>query len=356
MERLILFFLTLIILSGCTAFQYGYDSNEYEGRLVNASSEEGKVRIDQIKYYDQAAENLLLSGYQPEFLYENWSDDFYFLSPSTNKHFHLVRESGTKSKITPVTRLPNIITALLPSTAIPSNTEVITAKVISEAVVKEEKPQAIEPLIDVYTTKDKGEGIVILGFVRQGEIPPADREKYRTILYAEILSDRVYEVEQTVRTTSDSVITGYRSVQNPNYARAQVAYQNALRKYQEAHNMDLQGYNNGTALLAGVLQGLSESQAEENLEKAHLKLYQEPQYKQIPQYKTTVKKIPVYNFERVTELRFYKFVGSKKAGVAVIEKRSRTSSESTSASNRESTMNALSRENIRVWMTELDFK
>jgi hypothetical protein len=88
-------------LLGCTAYEYGYSSLDYEEKLVNLNSEWGKKRLRQIVDYDKSAMNLISLGYKPEYLYEVSDDDFYMMGSSGYYHFErpLIDTNSTITKL-----------------------------------------------------------------------------------------------------------------------------------------------------------------------------------------------------------------------------------------------------------------
>ena len=97
-------------LIGCAAYDYGYSSLDYEGKLVNLNSEWGKKRLHQIVNYDKSATNLISLGYEPKFLYEVSDDDYYFISEAASYHFERPF-LDTNSIITKLTVVPTSIKA-----------------------------------------------------------------------------------------------------------------------------------------------------------------------------------------------------------------------------------------------------
>lgn len=95
-------------LVGCAAYEYGYDSADYEGKLVNLESEWGQKRLNQIIGYDKSAMNLISLGYSPAYLYEVTDDNYYFIAG--NASYHLERPLlDTDSEIKKIEALPLFI-------------------------------------------------------------------------------------------------------------------------------------------------------------------------------------------------------------------------------------------------------
>lgn len=107
-KRILVLISFLTVLTGCAAYQYGYDSAAYEGKLVNLNSEWGMKRLNQITEFDNSAKSLISIGYTPEYLYEVSNDDFYFMSSKGS--YHLARSLlETDSEIIKVTVIPHFI-------------------------------------------------------------------------------------------------------------------------------------------------------------------------------------------------------------------------------------------------------
>lgn len=107
-KRTLVTLIFMFSLVGCAAYEYGYDSASYEGKLVNLESDWGQKRLNQITGFDTTAMNLISLGYSPAYLYEVTDDNYYFISESAS--YHLERPLlDTDSNIKKIETLPLFI-------------------------------------------------------------------------------------------------------------------------------------------------------------------------------------------------------------------------------------------------------
>ncbi|MDO6564394.1 hypothetical protein Q4488_13470 [Amphritea sp. 1_MG-2023] len=108
LRKLLSLLLILVTLAGCAAYEYGYSSPDYEGKLVSLESDWGQKRLNQIVNFDNSAMSLIALGYSPTYLYEVTDDDYYFIGALGS--YHLKREfMETDSTVTKITVIPSFI-------------------------------------------------------------------------------------------------------------------------------------------------------------------------------------------------------------------------------------------------------
>lgn len=336
--------------------EFEQDSRKYRDRVVSINSDEGGQRFSQLVAVESKVKTLISSGFSPEYLYENNEGDFYLLSPSAEIYYGFYKRENNKFVAEQVSILPERAVELMPlhlrGVMYQRQRVLISEPSIKNVSVNQEGSDYLK--VNTFVIKD--DSVVVVGYVRSDKVSPSDRENYNNIIYAEVLSDRVVEIEPSVEIKKSKVVTGYRKSPNPEYARAQVAYERAIRQYKKAHGEDLKGTDNATSFLAGALMALREHKAEEKLEMAQLKLANEPMYREIPEYDYVSEEVVRRNLERKVRIRLYRFKGSVKAGEVIITKTLADSIEGDSKHGFRMLQKGLSDKVIQIYLSELNFK
>lgn len=308
-------FAFVLLLGGCSAMEYGWDSPDFENQLVSTAIPKGKKRLQQIMDFDNTAQNLVGNGYHPEYIYEIDSDDFYFLSPSTGRHYRLVRVGfEVDSQASLVKIIPSNIIDLLPPSVIGVSANTAPKQTMPEPQSKYVKRE-LYSIVPVTSTLEP------IGYEKVGDVLVTDLEPGDDALLLKVISDSVTRVDDSYKSTTVKKLNGY--VQKPNLkkVKAQSRYLSAKRKYEESlEDIKVRGVSNAAAFLTGMLTQANRNKAEERMTEAHMAYLSEPDYTNEPSYTYETVKTPVLNFERRIKVEISKYDGEKVTASATVSK------------------------------------
>lgn len=330
MKRFFIVSFLFLSLTACSAMQYGWDSPDFEKRLVSIESADGQKRIRQISDFDETVSQKLQSGFSPDYLYEINSNNFYLFDTENSDYYHFKRDSiKTDSNIERIETIPPDIISILPSSTIKTS----SLKPLTQADNKQEEAYQHASIIKGFRFKGKAIKVDIPGHEYVEPTSNINLKSHDQLITLEVLSDNTYRIGDTFKVETVTRVDGYTQEPNLKKLEAQVNYENALQRYQELiHTPQPTGYNAGTAFLAGVINQKNRTDAREAVSRAKMRLLREPDYIQVPIYAYDEVRTPITNYVRKVKLKINILSSDGRNEDRVIEKEFNDSSTSTSPS------------------------
>lgn len=279
--RIVIIISMIVLLSACTAMDYGWYMQEYRERLVQIDQDDGQFRLNQIVNLNKSTKDLIESGFSPDFLYETDQQDIWLID-SNKKEFYKLKNDDLFGGV------------ISKQDALPSN---ISSKIIPKK----------------YYYVIGSANISIHDMDRIYNLNSYSNSSYYEV---EIVESEVIRLENSEENKRERYVSGTRREVNPEYYNKLRRYHSAERAYKDTMELNsVYGSSATSAFLSGAVNQLMKDSAQDNYYQRRMELAGESEYIDVPEYSYRENTIEKYNFEKKILLR----VSQKQNGIVTDE-------------------------------------